>query len=417
MNVWSVRQLTDHIKTLFESDFKLAGCAVRGEISNFSRAVSGHLYFTLKDEQSQIGAVMFRTQAGRCSFKPQNGMQVIALGRIGLYEQRGTYQMNVHELRLDGVGELYATFLQLKEQLTREGLFDPRRKKKLPAFPRRLGIVTSEQGAALRDMLTTIRRRHPGVGVVLSPALVQGVDAPESIIGALRRLWKLRDTPHGVDVIIVGRGGGSFEELNAFNNERVARAIAASPIPIVSGVGHETDLTIADLAADLRAATPTAAAAQATPDRGALLRQLTDLRQRLRGALLRRLGRARDRLDGVQRRRWSMLPARILDARRQNLDEVTERLCRAATLFVERQRASLTMACGRLDALSPLKVLARGYVVCRTPRGEVVTSAAQAPPGRELELRLLDGSAAVRVERVGETGLDLWPRALAAAQD
>jgi exodeoxyribonuclease VII large subunit len=398
VNVLSVRQLTDHLKNLIESDFKLAGFAVRGELSNVSRSPQGHLFFTLKEEGASLSATMFRSQVARCRFNPENGMQVIALGRMAIYEPRGQYQMAVSELRLDGVGELYAAFLQLKEKLAAEGLFDPARKKKLPTLPARIGIVTSEQGAALRDMITTVCRRHPGVSILLSPALVQGAEAPESIIAALRRLWKLRSTPTRVDVIIVGRGGGSFEELNAFNHERVARAIAASPIPTISGVGHETDFTIADLVADARAATPTAAAALATPDHAACVRRVEELRIRLSRALKRRLDRGRERLEGVERRRAALTAERALDGRRRRLDDLRGRLERAACRLLERRQAALSAAAGCLDALSPLKVLSRGYAVCRTASGEVVTRVAQAAVGAELELSLVDGCAAVRVE-------------------
>ncbi|NDD27938.1 MAG: exodeoxyribonuclease VII large subunit [Proteobacteria bacterium] len=280
VNVWTVRELTSYIKGVLEGDFSLAGMSVSGELSNVKRAHNGHIWFTLKDEGAQLGAVMFKGDAMRCKLTPSEGMKVVASGRLTVYEPRGNYQMVVSDLRPDGLGDLYAAFLQRKEKLQAEGLFDAARKRAIPRYPTRVGIVTSEQGAALRDMLTTIRRRHPGVSVLLSPAVVQGADAPRSVVAALHRLCLAHAGGTSIDVIIVGRGGGSFEELNAFNDEDVARAIAGCPIPIVSGVGHETDFTIADLVADERAATPTAAAARVTPDREASLEAVSDLRGR-----------------------------------------------------------------------------------------------------------------------------------------
>lgn len=403
MQIWSIRDLTDHVKALLENDVQLAGLVVRGEISNFTRSVNGHCYFVLKDEHSQVNSVMFKGSASRLAFAPQNGMKVIALGRVTLYEQRGQYQLMVSELKLDGLGELYAAFLQLKERLAKEGLFEAARKRRVPVLPRRVGLVTSPTGAALQDMLTTMRRRHAGVDIVLSPALVQGTEAPASIVAALRRLYALQGTPDAVDAIIVARGGGSFEELNAFNDETVARTVVASPVPLVSGVGHETDTTIIDLVADVRAATPTAAAALVTPDRAEALRALSDAQMRLRQSLLRRLERARERLAALERRGWRLLPARILADRRQQLDEVCAEMVVAVQRGLERRRVQLRHEAARLDALSPLKVLARGYAVCRTPDGQVVTRVEQARVGQDLEVRVQDGTLGVTVREIAMT--------------
>lgn len=409
MNVWTVRELTSYIKGVLEGDFSLAGMSVSGELSNVKRAHNGHIWFTLKDEGAQLGAVMFKGDAMRCKLTPSEGMKVVASGRLTVYEPRGNYQMVVSDLRPDGLGDLYAAFLQRKEKLQAEGLFDAARKRAIPRYPTRVGIVTSEQGAALRDMLTTIRRRHPGVSVLLSPAVVQGADAPRSVVAALHRLCLAHAGGTSIDVIIVGRGGGSFEELNAFNDEDVARAIAGCPIPIVSGVGHETDFTIADLVADERAATPTAAAARVTPDREASLEAVSDLRGRLRRALVRCLERSRERLDGIERRRLRLSPGRLLDGRRQRLSDLEVRLETAVRNQVKRQEGRLGRLAGRLDALSPLQVLARGYVVCRSAEGEAVTRVEQAWAGRHLDLVLTDGVAQVTVEQAS-------PRAFTATE-
>lgn len=394
----TVSEVNAHVKGLIENDFKLSGISVKGEISNLGRRPQGHLFFNIKDDKAQLNAVMWASDAARLKFAPEVGARVVAQGRVTVYEQRGEYRLVVRDLRLDGVGDLYAAFLKLKEKLEREGLFDPSRKRPLPRLPARIGLITSPTGAALRDMVTTIRRRHAGVSVLLSPALVQGADAPQSIVAAMGRLCEAHRAGTAIDAIIVGRGGGSYEDLVAFNDEAVARAIAACPIPVVSGVGHETDTTIADFVADVRAATPTAAAELVTPERAALLQAVSALQGRLRNALVRRLGRARDLLDRVEARRRMLTAGRLLDARRLRLDELTDRLGHGAMQQVRRKQAALAAHAGRLDALSPLKVLSRGYVVCRTTEGDVVTRVAQAWEGRALELVLRDGRASVRVE-------------------
>lgn len=444
--MWSVRDLTDRIRVVLENDSELAGVAVRGEISNFTRSVNGHCYFVLKDDQAQLSAVMWKSQAARGVFRPENGMRVIAFGRITVYPQRGQYQMVVNELKPDGLGDLFVAYLQLKARLEKEGLFEPGRKRALPAFARRVGLVTSPRGAALHDMVTTLRRRYPGVDIVISPAVVQGAEAPPSIVRALRRLARLRGSDDAVDVIIVGRGGGSFEELNAFNDEAVARAMVASPVPVVSGVGHETDFTIADLVADERAATPTAAAARVVPDCVEAALRVRQLRVRLAQALVRRVERQRERQRSLEQRGWRRLLDRMLDARRQRLDEtgarmarahesglerrraalgglvgrldalsplrvldarrerlhaMMARMARAMETGLERRRAALGAQAGRLDALSPLRVLERGYAVCTTSvDAHVVTRIDQVEAGERVDIRVSDGSLAARVEGV-----------------
>jgi len=399
LKIWSVRDLTDRIRLVLENDSELAGLAVRGEISNFTRSVNGHCYFVLKDDQAQLSAVMWKSQVARTPFRPENGMRVIAFGRLTVYPQRGQYQLVVTELKPDGLGDLFAAYLQLKARLEKEGLFEAARKRALPLLPRRVGLVTSPRGAALHDMVTTLRRRHPGVDIVLSPAVVQGAEAPSSIVTALRRLARLQETPDAVEVVIVGRGGGSFEELNAFNDEAVARAIVACPVPVVSGVGHETDFTIADLVADERAATPTAAATRVVPDCVEATLRVRQLRARLGQALVRRVERHRERLESLEERGWRRLLDRMLDQRRQRLDDLLARAHRAQEMGTERRRARLGALAGRLDALSPLRVLERGYAVCTAAGdGRVVTRVGQVEAGDLLDIRVLDGSVAARVE-------------------
>lgn len=369
-----------------------------GEISNFSRSPNGHCYFKLKDDQALLSCVMWKTQVARLSFRPENGMRVVATGRITVYAPSGQYQLQVTDLRPEGIGDIYAAFHQLKARLEKEGLFAATRKRRIPLLPRRIGLVTSPRGAALHDMLTTLLRRHPGVDVVLSPAVVQGVDAPPSIIAALGRLARLAGGPDAVDVVIVARGGGSFEELNAFNDEGVARTIASFPVPVISGVGHETDFTIADFVADERAATPTAAATRAIPDCVEARLNVRRIRVRLAQALVRMVDRHKDRLRLLEQRGFARLVDRMLDTRRRRLDDLSTRLVRAQERRVERRRAALAAHAGRLDALSPFAVLERGYAVCTTADGHVVKRIGQVEPGAAVDIRVLDGSLQARVE-------------------
>ncbi|HEY4000732.1 MAG TPA: exodeoxyribonuclease VII large subunit, partial [Candidatus Xenobia bacterium] len=356
MKVWSVSEITGHIKVLFNADPTLARLAIRGEISNLSTGgAGGHAYFVLKDGRCQMNAVMWSSKMAVTPVRPQNGTRVVAIGRVTIYDAAGRYQLMVEELRSDGGGDLYAQFLRLKEKLAAEGLFDDDRKQPLPAFPRLVGLVTSPTGAAVQDMIRILRQRCPGVKVLLAPAVVQGDEAPYSLIGALHRLVKFKP-----DVIVMGRGGGSFEELNAFNHEGLARAVSSCTIPVVSAVGHESDFTILDLVADVRAPTPTAAATQVVPDQVELQRRLVDLERRLGGALKRRLQRDQARLKAALGSPALRYPDRLLESRRQRLDDVHARLWRAweRTLLMRRQRLDRGVA--KLTALDPESVLGRG---------------------------------------------------------
>ncbi len=392
---WTVTDLTRYLRHLLESDDSLQGLWVQGEVSNLSRPSSGHVYFTLKDAGAQLRCVMWRSDAARLRFLPQDGMGVEAHGRISVYEAGGQYQLYVDALRPLGEGALYQEFLRLKSLLEAEGLFDAERKRPLPERPRRIGIVTSPTGAALRDMLNTLRRRNPLVEVVLAPTPVQGEEAPPALVEALERLNRLA----APDVILLARGGGSIEDLWAFNDERVVRAVAASAAPVVSGVGHETDFTLVDFAADLRAPTPTAAAELATPlTLQDFWADLSAIQGRLQTRMSALFERQRVRLENAADRLRFFSPLRRLQTERQRLDEAARRLAAAQAHRLQLAAARLGGLANRLQALSPLGVLERGYaLVTRRRDGRLVTSRAQATVGEALAVRVRDGTFAARV--------------------
>lgn len=384
----SVAQLTAHIKALLESNATLQDVWVEGEVSNFSRPQSGHCYFSLKDAASQIRCVMWRSTAARLARLPENGQKVLVHGAVGVYEQQGAYQLYVNEVFPVGIGELYVQFERLKTRLRDEGLFAEERKRPLPPYPRHIGIVTSPTGAALRDILHVLRRRFPCVKVTLAPAAVQGAEAPDQIAAAIRRLNEHTDC----DVLIVARGGGSLEELQAFNDERVARAIHGSRIPVVSGVGHETDVTIADMAADRRAPTPSAAAEVATPDRVDLLVAIREGRDRLTRAVTDRVQNAADRLSFLARALERASPAHQVNYQRQQVDERQRRLLARCTGALSQWSLATGSLAKRLDSLNPDATLARGYaIVSLEQTGDVVSSCRQVEPGDRIAVRVSDG--------------------------
>ncbi len=396
LRVYSVSELTRVIKELLEGDPRLARVYVKGEISNFKHHSSGHMYFTLKDERSRLKCVMFRARNQELRFRPEDGLTVVAGGTIGVYEVSGEYQLYVEELFPAGLGALWLAFEQLKQKLAAEGLFSPERKRPLPRMPRAVGVVTSPTGAAIRDILSVLRRRWPGVRVVLAPALVQGEGSAESVVAAIQRLNRFGE----VDVLIVGRGGGSIEELWTFNDERVARAIAASNIPVISAVGHETDVTIADFVADRRAPTPSAAAEMAVPDRAALREQVLALQQRGLLAIRKRLQAARQRLAYVQRSSALNRPFAQLNRYRQQVDELMHRAQLACRHTLDRRRRDLQALAGKLDSLSPLATMARGYAICRDPNsGAVIRSVQEVRTGQTVGVLLQDGELLCRVQR------------------
>lgn len=391
--VWSVSELTTYVKRLLESDELLQQVQVRGEISNFRRHSSGHLYFSLKDENSLLTCVCFRGAAGNLAFAPEEGQQVLAYGNVTVYEPQGKYQLLVTFMQPDGLGELHQRFEALKAKLAAEGLFAPERKRPLPRFPRTVALCTSPTGAAVRDMLNILRRRYPLARLLVIPAVVQGEAAPASICAALRRAAEAE-----VDVIIVGRGGGSLEDLWAFNEEAVARAIFACPIPTVSAVGHETDVTIADLVADLRAPTPSAAAELVVPDQGELRAHLNSLGQRARSALQSLARRQHVRLARLEQNPIFTRPEALLAPWLQRVDLATDRATEHLRRRLERARAVLQRLEASLRALDPRQVLGRGYaLVQRTRDGALVNRVALAPAGEELTIAVSDGTIPARV--------------------
>lgn len=390
---WSVTDLTQYIRELFEIDYRLQDVEVSGEISNFTQARSGHLYFTLKDESAQLKCVMWRTAAEQLRFAPADGDAVVAHGRISVYEASGIYQLYADHLEPAGRGDLALAFERLKEKLADEGLFAPAHKKPIPTFPRKIGIVTSADAAALRDILNVLRRRYPLTAVLIAPTLVQGHDAPPQIIRALQWL----DGRDDLDTIIIARGGGSMEDLWAFNDEGVARAIFAARHPIISGVGHEVDFTITDFVADLRAPTPSAAAELAAPDIADLRPYLAGLQEGLLTAVA----------DTVQHRRWQvqtlvralghLSPRARLDNNHQRLDNLLNRLDTTMRRSLERESSRVKVAQTTLTAVSPLATLGRGYAIVRDVHGRVVRAAGSVTPGDHLHIQVADGDFKVTV--------------------
>ena len=392
--VFSVSEVNNYIKNTLDSDPLLGEIFIRGEISNYKLYPSGHHYFTLKDPEGAIRCVMFRGQALRLRFRPENGMKVIAFGRVTVFPRDGAYQLYCSGLSPDGIGDLHVAFEQLKEKLYREGLFDPAHKKPLPKYPERIAIITSSAGAAVHDMIRVIRRRYPLVKLLLLPVRVQGAEAPAEIVGALRyaNRWKLGD------IIITGRGGGSIEDLWAFNDERVARAIYESEIPVISAVGHEPDVTIADFVADVRAATPSNAAEIAVPDRAELLERLRSAESAMAGSERRSLDLLRQNLETLRRKRSLTDPMAFLQDKRMLLGYVQKNLSHAGESLLAAPRRKLGTLAASVDALSPLKVLGRGYAMVTDQRGQVVRSVRDIQIDDDLSITLGDGTARCRVE-------------------
>ncbi|MCI8554460.1 MAG: exodeoxyribonuclease VII large subunit [Clostridiales bacterium] len=394
--VITVSQLNQYVKSLLEGDRNLASVSISGEISNFTNHYkSGHFYLSLKDDGAVVKAVMFRAYASRLRFQPENGMKVIVRARVSLYAKDGAFQIYIEEMQPDGVGALQVAYEQLKARLAAEGLFDESRKKPLPRYPGRVGVITSPTGAAVRDILNVTGRRFPLATILLAPVLVQGEGAPPQLMEALRYF----NENQAADVIIIGRGGGSIEELWAFNDEGVARAVAASAIPVISAVGHETDFTICDFAADLRAPTPSAAAELAVPDTAELLLRLTQRHSAAVRSVRNTWEGAAGRLRNLQEKRCLATPLFYVEEQGMRLDYLTRAFAGAARVQLTGAKARLAQAGGKLDALSPLKVLSRGYAIGY--QGEqVLKQAADARQGEELTLRYADGEVNCRVEKV-----------------
>lgn len=393
-NAMTVSQLNEHIKRLISGSALLSDITVRGELSNFTAHRSGHFYFSLKDEGGLIRAVMFASNASRLSFLPENGMKVLARGSVSVYVRDGQYQLYVNGMEPDGIGSLYLAFEQRKRKLEGEGLFDPARKKPIPKMPTRIGVITSPTGAAVRDILNILARRYPRASVLLYPALVQGEGAPPTLIAGIDYFNQTQKA----DVIILGRGGGSMEDLFAFNDEALARRIAASEIPVISAVGHETDFTIADFVADLRAPTPSAAAEIAVPDTGELLIRLGEMKNRLRADLLGAVAHRRKHFATLVSRPPFSHPETLFDDEKLHLSHRTEALCRAGAGSVERRSAVFRTLTAKLNALSPLSVLCRGFSAAFREDGSLISSAQELAVGEKFHLRFHDGSIAARAE-------------------
>ncbi len=399
--VLTITQINEYIKNIMDGDRLLNSVAVKGEISNYKLYPSGHHYFTLKDEQGALKCVMFKGNALRLRFRPENGMKVIAMGKISVFPRDGAYQLYCTAMAMDGIGDLYAAFEQLKAKLAAQGLFDPAHKKPLPRYPGVIGIVTSSAGAAVHDMLRILRKRYPLTKVLLFPVRVQGVEAPSEIAGAIAYAnhFKL------CDLLIVGRGGGSIEDLWAFNDELVARAIYASDIPIISAVGHEPDVTIADFVADLRAATPSNGAELAVPDQDALRQTLDAMSNAMATAMTKQLKAARQHLNVLAASQALQSPEGYLQQRRKTVELLSNRLLGSHNQQLARKQQRYIAMTAKLDAMSPLKVLTRGYAMAQKPDGAIVRSIADVQIQDTVTVSLADGQFIAQVTDKKERAL------------
>ena len=396
--ILSVTQVNEYIQGKMNADPLLSQIAVRGEISNYKCYPSGHHYFTLKDQESALKCVMFKGNAFSLRFRPESGMKVIALGRISVYPRDGQYQLYVSSMALDGIGDLYAAFEELKKKLAGKGLFAPEHKKPIPQYPRTIGVVTSSAGAAVHDILRILRKRYPLCAVRLLPVRVQGAEAPEEIAEAIRYANRFRLA----DLLIVGRGGGSIEDLWAFNDERVAYAIYESEIPIISAVGHEPDVTIADYVADLRAATPSNGAELAVPDRESLMQNLDALNAAMGAALNRQLKLCTQHLDALAASPALRSPTGYLDQKQKDLTLLQNRLSASQERLLAQRNQRFVGCVAKLDAMSPLKVLSRGYAMAQGEDGRVLRSVSQTELGQKITVRFSDGSVFATVTSIKE---------------
>jgi len=394
--IFTVTDLNNRIKDLFELDPMLQNVCVRGELSNYKIYPSGHHYFTMKDAESSIRCVMFKGSAIKLRFKPESGMSVTVFGRVSVYPRDGAYQLYCVDMRPDGMGDLHVAFEQLKAKLGAEGLFNPEHKKPLPRFPGRVALITSGAGAAVRDMIRVAGHRWPMAKLIVLPVRVQGVEAPPEIVGAIRYANKY----NVADVIITGRGGGSIEDLWAFNDERVARAIYDSEIPVISAVGHEPDVTIADYVADVRAATPSNGAEKAVPDEGEIYEYLRSAEIRLSQAMNKKISFYRRRLEDLGSRRVLRDNTGYIDQKRMELDFLRTRLENAQVRKIDFGRRRYVQLASKLDALSPLKVISRGYAVASKADGTIIRTTNDASVGDEVSLRLTDGSVKCAVTEI-----------------
>ena len=398
--VLTITQLNEYIRGKLDSDGLLNAVAVKGEISNYKLYPSGHHYFTLKDEASALKCVMFKGNALRLRFRPENGMKIIAMGKVSVFPRDGAYQLYCTAMALDGIGDLYAAFEQLKKKLAAQGLFDPAHKKPIPKFPGTIGIITSAAGAAVHDMLRILNKRYPLTKVRLLPVRVQGAEAPGEIAAAIR----YANFHRLADLLIVGRGGGSIEDLWAFNEEIVAQAIYESEIPVISAVGHEPDVTISDYVADLRAATPSNAAELAVPDREALVQALDAMASSMANALTRQIKAHRQHLSVLSKSPALQSPTGYLEQKQRQLEMLKNRLTAGENQIIARNNQRFVALTAKLDAMSPLKVLTRGYSMAQNERGEVIRSVAQVERGERIGIRFSDGRIFATVMDKEENG-------------
>jgi len=404
--VLSVSEINKYIKEIISRDLVLSNLWVKGEISNYKYHYSGHMYFTIKDDASLLKCVMFRSQTSGLKFLPENGMKVIIKGYISVFERDGQYQLYAEEMQADGIGSLHLAFEQLKKKLQAEGLFEASRKKRIPFLPGSIGVVTSPTGAVIRDIINILTRRFPNVDLKIYPVAVQGETAPAQIARAINRLNRLGN----VDVIILARGGGSLEELWAFNDERVARSIYDSGIPVISAIGHETDFTIADFVADMRAPTPSAAAEIAVPEKSMLENTISTYNIRLKNALLRNLAQKRDRLARASGSTVFRQPYNRVYQERMRIDIMGKYIYKAVRLCKEKKSNGLSTLVGKLDALSPLQVIARGYSISKLKKtGRVLKSVSDVEPGDDIEICLIDGKIGCAVKDTEKEKLYVQP--------
>jgi len=396
--ILKVSEINRYVKSLIQGDPRLSDLWVTGEISNFKHHRSGHMYFTVKDSYASLRCVFFRRENMRCPFDPSDGMEVILHGNLSVYEPAGTYQLYVSEMEPAGMGSLYVAFEQLKKKLEVEGLFDPGQKKELPLVPRKIALVTSPSGAALQDILLTTKKRFPYVHLVVVESLVQGAGAGSDIVRSLELINKRSD----IDLIIITRGGGSLEDLWPFNEEKVARAIFHSEIPVISAVGHETDFTIADFTADYRAHTPTEAAAAAVPVAEEMLAEIRKLQDRAALALKNRVQQEKQRLDHIVSERFFKRPSERINSSREKFNRLEKDLKREITRLLQAKGMKLNGLVDKMESYSPLKVMSRGYSYCRDENGNIIRSVKDIKTGQLLQLSFKDGRADCRAENVEE---------------
>ena len=392
-NVYSVSQLNKYIKMIIDNETFLNNVNIRGEITNFKAHYTGHFYFTLKDDTSTIKCVMFKSYASLVKFKPADGMKVVINGQVSVFERDGTYQIYCKTMSPEGLGELYMAYEQLKEKLTKEGLFNPEFKKKIPFLPKRVGVITSKTGAVVRDIINVSTRRYPNVDLLIYPAAVQGVNVASTVIAGLETFNKLNN----VDVIIIARGGGSFEDLFGFNDENLARKIFESKIPVVSAVGHETDFTICDFVSDLRAPTPSAAAELVYPQYSDLVTKISINKNRIILGIQNSISRRKEYIKRVKASKLEKVPLDIINKDRMLIDSIIKQTSNNLSLKVEKYKSRCMQTIAKLDALSPLKTLTRGYSVVQNESGKVIKSINDVKKDEKLDVTLTDGKINVTV--------------------